>query len=215
MGIYIFNRQILEQVLEEDAANENSSHDFARDIIPLMLKRRCNIYAYKFKDEGKKEPKYWRDIGNLDAYYQANMDLVKIEPIFNLYDKDWPIRTYQEQSPPAKTVFSNLSGENPRAGLVLDSLISGGCIVSGGRVERSILSPHVRINSFSCVSDSIIMEGVDVGRYAKIRRAIIDKDVRIPQGAEIGYNLKRDSQRFVVSENGVVVVAKATIIDKK
>lgn len=214
MGIYIFNRQILEEVLEEDAADKNSSHDFARDVIPLMLKKGHHVCAYNFKDQDKEKSRYWRDIGSLDAYYEANMDLVSIEPTFNLYDKDWPIRTYQEQFPPVKTVFSNLGGAEPRAGLVLDSLISGGCIVSGGRVERSVLSPNVRINSFSVIWDSIIMEGVDIGRHAKIRHAIIDKDVRIPAGAEIGYNLEEDKEKFTISENGVVVVAKATVVKK-
>ncbi len=214
MGIYIFNRQVLEEILEEDAANKNSSHDFARDIIPLMLKKGRNIYAYDFKEQDKEKSRYWRDIGNLDAYYKANMELVDIEPIFNLYDKDWPIRTYQEQFPPAKTVFSSLGGAKPRAGLMLDCLTSSGCIVSGGRVERSILSPNVRINSFSVIWDSIIMEGVNIGRHAKIRHAIIDKDVRIPAGTEIGYDHEEDKKRFMVSENGVVVVAKATIVKK-
>ncbi len=212
MGIYIFNRQVLEEILEVDAANKNSSHDFARDIIPLMLKKGRNIYAYDFKEQDKEKSRYWRDIGNLDAYYKANMELVDIEPIFNLYDKDWPIRTYQEQFPPAKTVFSNLGGAKPRAGLMLDCLASSGCIVSGGRVERSILSPNVRINSFSVIWDSIIMEGVNIGRHAKIRHAIIDKDVHIPAGTEIGYNQEEDKKKFMVSENGVVVVAKATVV---
>jgi glucose-1-phosphate adenylyltransferase len=212
MGIYVFNHQILEQELEEDAKRNNSSHDFGKDIIPQMLKKNLKIAAYNFIDENKKEAKYWRDIGTIDAYYEANMDLVQIEPVFNLYDKDWPIRTtYQEQYPPAKTVFS---GEEvtARIGLVLDSIVSGGCIISGGRVQRSILSPNVRINSYSQVYDSILMEGVNVSRYAKIRRAIIDKDVDIPQGMVIGYDPKEDRKRFYVSESGIVVVAKGTEI---
>ncbi|MFH1856504.1 MAG: glucose-1-phosphate adenylyltransferase [Candidatus Omnitrophota bacterium] len=211
MGIYIFNVKVLLDFLEEDAANKESCHDFGKNAIPLMLNRGCNIYAYNFVEKNG-EPKYWRDIGNLDAYYEANMDLVNVEPVFNLYDKSWPIRTYHEQVPPAKTVFSMFEGDNPRAGLLLDSVISNGCIVSGGKVTRSILSPNVRINSFSSVTDSIIMENVNIGRYAKIRRAIIDKEVQIPAGAEIGYDLEEDRKKFVVTQNGIVVVAKATVI---
>ncbi|MDD5018934.1 MAG: glucose-1-phosphate adenylyltransferase [Candidatus Omnitrophica bacterium] len=210
MGIYLFKRNILEQELIEDARKE-TSHDFGKDIIPQMLKKKRRVFAYHFKDENKKEALYWRDIGTLDAYYEANMDLIEVTPIFNLYDKAWPIRTYQEQYPPAKTVFAG--EENPdRMGLVLDSLTSGGCIVSGGRVQRSILSPNVRVNSYSEVHDSILMEGVHVGRYAKIRRAIIDKDIIIPPRTVIGYDIQKDKKRFTVSENGVVVVAKGTEI---
>jgi glucose-1-phosphate adenylyltransferase len=210
MGIYCFNSASLKEEVAEDAAKK-TSHDFGKDIIPQMLKKKNRVFSYNFKDENKKESLYWRDIGTLDAYYEANMDLIQVSPIFNLYDKEWPIRTYQEQFSPAKTVFSG--DENPeRVGLILDSLISGGCIVSGGRVQRSILSPNVRINSYSEIYDSIIMDGVNVGRYAKIRRAIIDKDVSIPAGTVIGYNSKDDKKRFTVSEGGVVVVAKGTEI---
>ncbi len=210
MGIYLFNRSVLEEQLIEDAS-KNTSHDFGKDIIPQMLKKKLRLFAYNFKDENKKEALYWRDIGTLDAYYEANMDLIQVTPIFNLYDTEWPISTYQGQFPPAKTVFSG--DESPeRIGLVLDSLISSGCIVSGGRVQRSILSPNVRINSYCEVYDSLLMEGVNVGRYAKIRRAIIDKDVNIPPGTVIGYNQKDDRKRFTISENGVVVVAKGTEI---
>jgi glucose-1-phosphate adenylyltransferase len=211
MGIYFFKRQIIEQELQEDAKKHNSSHDFGKDIIPQMLKKGLKIAAYNFIDENRKEAKYWRDIGTIDAYYEANLDLVQVDPVFNLYDKEWSIRTLQEQFPPAKTVFS---GEEVtgRAGLVLDSVVSGGCIVSGGRVQRSILSPNVRVNSYSQVYDSILMEGVNVGRYAKIKRAIVDKDVDIPQGMVIGYDPEEDKKRFFVSESGIVVVAKGTEI---
>jgi glucose-1-phosphate adenylyltransferase len=208
MGIYLFNTASLEEELIEDAS-KNTTHDFGKDIIPQMLKKKKRIFAYNFKDENKKEALYWRDIGTLDAYYEANMDLIQVTPVFNLYDQEWPIRTYQGQFPPAKTVFAG--DENPeRIGLVLDSLVSGGCIVSGGRVQRSILSPNVRVNSYSEVYDSLLMEGVNVSRYAKIRKAIIDKDVLIPEGMVIGYNPKEDKKRFTVSDNGVVVVAKGT-----
>jgi glucose-1-phosphate adenylyltransferase len=211
MGIYVFKKPILEQELHEDAKKRNSTHDFGKDIIPQMLKKGLKIAAYNFIDENKKEAKYWRDIGTIDAYYEANMDLVQVNPVFNLYDKQWPIRTLQEQFPSAKTVFA---GEQVpgRIGLVLDSVISGGCIVSGGRVQRSILSPNVRINSYCEVYDSIIMEGVNVGRHAKIKRAIIDKDVIIPPGMVIGYDLEEDRKRFHVTESGIVVVAKGTEI---
>jgi glucose-1-phosphate adenylyltransferase len=211
MGIYVFKREILEQELLEDAKKNNSTHDFGRDIIPQMLKKGLKVAVYNFLDENKKEARYWRDIGTIDAYYEANMDLVEVDPVFNLYDKDWPIRTYQEQFPSAKTVFS---GEEVagRVGLVLDSIVSGGCIVSGGRVQRSILSPNVRINSYSQVYDAILLEGVNVGRFAKIKKAIIDKDVDIPQGVVIGYDLQEDKKKFYVSESGIVVVAKGTEI---
>jgi len=212
MGIYIFKRPIIEQELHEDARKRNSTHDFGKDIIPQMVKKGLKIAAYNFIDENKKEAKYWRDIGTIDAYYEANMDLVQVDPVFNLYDKDWPIRTIQEQFPSAKTVFSGeeITG---RVGLVLDSVVSNGCIVSGGRVQRSILSPNVRVNSYSQVYDSILMEGVNVGRYARIKRAIIDKDVDIPQGMVIGYDLEEDKKRFYVTESGIVVVAKGTEIE--
>lgn len=210
MGIYVFNRDTLEEEVVEDAS-KNTTHDFGKDIIPQMIKKKKRVFSYNFKDENKKEALYWRDIGTLDAYYEANMDLTQVSPIFNLYDKEWPIRTYQEQCPAAKTVFAG--DENPeRIGLVLDSIISGGCIISGGRVQRSILSPNVRVNSYSEIYDSILLDGVNVGRSSKIRRAIIDKDVFIPPGTVIGYNAKDDKKRFTISQNGIVVVAKGTRI---
>jgi glucose-1-phosphate adenylyltransferase len=210
MGIYVFRNPILEQELIEDAKNPKSNHDFGKDIIPQMLKKGMKIVAYNFRGQDNQEF-YWRDIGTIDAYYEANMDLIQVNPVFNLYDREWSLRTYQEQFPPVKTVHSG-EKEEGRVGLVLDSIVSEGCVVSGGRVQRSILSPNVRINSFSEVYDSILMEGVNVGRYAKIKRAIIDKDVSIPQGMVIGYDLKEDKKKFFVSESGIVVVAKGTEI---
>lgn len=211
MGIYVFEAAVIKEELSEDAHKNNSTHDFSKDIIPQMVKQGLKISVYNFKDENKKEAKYWRDIGTIDAYYEANMDLIQVEPVFNLYDKEWPVRTYQEQFPPAKTVFAG--DEFPgRIGLALDSLVSSGCVVSGGRVQRSILSPNVRINSYAEVYDSILMEGVNVARYAKIKRAIIDKDVNIPQGIVIGYDAKEDKKRFHLSDSGIVVVAKGTEI---
>jgi glucose-1-phosphate adenylyltransferase len=211
MGIYVFKHQVIEQELHDDAKRNHSSHDFGKDIIPHMLERGLKVVAYNFIDENKNQAQYWRDIGTIDAYYDANMDLVQADPTFNLYDKEWQIRTFQEQFPPMKTVHSGdvIAG---RVGLALDSLISGGCVISGGRVQRSILSPNVRVNSYSEVYDSILMEGVNVGRYAKIKKAIIDKDVNIPQGAVIGYDLEDDKKRFHLTESGIVVVAKGTAI---
>lgn len=211
MGIYIFKHSVIEEQLEEDAKKQGSTHDFGKDIIPLMLKKGMKVVAYNFIDENRKEAQYWRDIGTIDAYFEANMDLIQIEPTFNLYDKDWPIRTYQEQFPPAKTVFSG-EEEAERVGLLLNSIVSTGCVISGGKVMHSILSPNVRVNSYSLVQDSILMEGVNVGRHAKIKRAIIDKDVNIPQGMVIGFDVKEDKKRFFVTESGIVVVAKGTEI---
>lgn len=217
MGIYVFNREVLEEELTEDAS-KNTDHDFGRNIIPQMVKKGRKVCAFNFsslKSEGEcengRDANYWRDIGTIDGYYQANMDLLGPEPVFNLYDSNWPIRTYQEQFPPARTIHS---GEETagRVGLLLDSLVSSGCIISGGKVQGSILSPNVRINSFSELYDSILMEGVDVGRYAKIKRAIIDKEVSIPRGAVIGYDLAEDKKRFYVTDSGIVVVAKGTEI---
>lgn len=208
MGIYVFNKRLLEEVLSEDARDAKSSHDFAADIIPKMLGK-YKVCAYNFIDKERNAPRYWRDIGNLDAYYEANMDLVKVLPEFNLYDKRWLFRTYQEQYGPAKTVFAQEDAR--RIGMALNSLVSNGCIISGGKVQSSILFPNVRINSFSEVSDSILMEGVVIGRHAKVRRAIIDKYVKIPQKMEIGYDLKKDKKRFKVTEAGIVVIPKGTV----
>ncbi len=209
MGIYVFKRSVIEKVVSEDAKNKNSSHDFARDIVPLMLNK-YKVYAYNFIDKESNYPKYWRDVGSLDAYYEANMDLVEVLPHFNLYDKDWPFRTYQEQFGPSKTVFAQEDAN--RVGTALNSLVSNGCIISGGKVQSSILSSNVRINSFSEVTDSILMEGVDIGRYAKVKRAIIDKYVNVPQKMEIGFDLEKDRERFKVTESGIVVIPNAAIL---
>ena len=209
MGIYIFNREALEKILEKDAKNEKSSHDFAKDIIPVMIAS-SRVYAFNFKDKDSGQPMYWRDAGSIDAYFEANMDLVKVTPSFNIYDKEWPFRTYQEQYGPAKSVWDE--EDSNRIGMALNSIISNGCIISGGKVKSSVLSPDVRINSFSEVSDSILMEGVDIGRYAKIQRAIIDKYVKVPQKMEIGYNLKEDKKRFTVTESGIVVIPKGMVL---
>jgi len=211
MGIYVFQTHVIRQELHDNTKKSDTSHDFGKDIIPQMLKKGLKVCAHNYRDENKSEARYWRDIGTIDAYYEANMDLIQVDPIFNLYDQEWPIRTFQEQFPPAKAVFS---GEEVigRVGLTLDSLVSGGCIISGGRVQRSVLSPNVRIHSYAQVYDSILMEGVNVGRHAKIKRAIIDKDVTIPHGMIIGYDAEEDKKRFYLTESGIVVVAKGTEI---
>ena len=209
MGIYLFNTKTLLEYLKSDALHD-TAHDFGRNIIPQMMKT-TRVCAYNFKDENKKEAKYWRDVGTIDAYWEANMDLVSVDPLLNLYDKTWPIRTYQAQNPPAKFVFAQ-ENKGGRLGIALDSIVSHGSIVSGGRVQNSVLSPNVRVNSYSEVYDSILMENVDIGRHSRIRRAIIDKDVVIPAETEIGYNLERDRKRYHVTDSGIVVIAKGTEI---
>src|SRR5918992_6346510 len=201
MGIYIFKADVLVRALKDDATQPDSNHDFGKNIIPSLIGTH-KVFSYQFYDENKKAAKYWRDIGTLDAYYEANMDLCQVNPEFNLYDPEWPLRTYQPQAPPAKFVFA----EEGRKGEALDSLISPGCIVSGSRISGSILCPNVRVHSFCTIDQSILMPGVRVGRHAQIRRAIIDRDVIIPRGARIGYDPEEDRKRHTVSEGGVVVV---------
>ncbi len=205
MGIYLFNTQVLVKRVIEDTKRD-TVHDFGKNIIPSMINK-DRVFAFIFRDKNNKAVKYWRDIGTIDAYWETNMDLVQVDPIFNLYDKNWPIRTYHEQLSPAKTVFSELF-PGGRCGTVLDSLVSNGCIISGARVERSILSPNVRIDNYSEVIDSILMAGVRIGKNVKIRKAIIDKSVIVPDGKHIGYNLEADAKQFVISEKGVVVAHK-------
>jgi glucose-1-phosphate adenylyltransferase len=201
MGIYIFDMDVLVPALEDDA-RRSTTHDFGKDIIPSLISQ-VPVYAYRFYDENKKAAKYWRDIGTLDAYYEANMDLCRVNPEFNLYDPEWPLRTYQVQAPPAKFVFAD---EGRRCGQALDSVISAGCIVSGSRIAGSVLCPNVRVHSFCEIEQSILMPGVRVGRHARIRRAIIDRDVFVPRGARIGYDLAEDRKRYTVTESGIVVV---------
>ncbi len=201
MGIYVFNMDVLKRALDLDAADPDSHHDFGKDILPALIAS-GNVFAYAFYDENKKGAKYWRDIGTLDAYYEANMDLCRVNPEFNLYDPAWPMRTHQPQAPPAKFVFA----DEGRMGAALDSVISPGCIVSGSRVQGSILCPNVRVHSFASVENSILMPGVQVGRHARIRNAIIDRDVLVPRGAVIGYDEAADRARHTVTERGIVVV---------
>ncbi len=212
MGIYLFNTKTLLEYLISDALRD-TAHDFGKNVIPQMM-RNARVCAYNFKDENKKEAKYWRDVGTIDAYWEANKDLVSVDPLLNLYDKAWPIRTYQAQNPPAKFVFAQ-EKKGGRLGIALDSIVAHGCIVSGGRVQNSVLSPNVRVNSYSEVHDSILMENVDIGRHCRIRRAIIDKDVVIPPETEIGYNREEDKKRYHVTPSGIVVIAKGTEVSAK
>ncbi len=212
MGIYVFTARLMYELLCQDATRADSDHDFGKNIIPAMLETH-KVYAFRFRDKNRKADAYWRDVGTLDAYYQANMDLVEIDPVLNLYDAEWPIRTFQPQLPPPKFVFGD---EGPRGmvrrGEALDSMVCQGCIISGGHVRRSILSPKVRVNSYALVENSILFEGVDVGRHSRIRRAIIDKDVKIPPQTTIGYDPEHDRQRgFQITEQGVAVIAKAEL----
>ena len=202
MGIYVFDTELLVRRLIEDARSD-SSHDFGKDIIPTMIGK-DQVFAFDFRQGDCGGTGYWRDVGTIDAYYEANMDLIAITPQLNLYDPQWPILTYQLPSPPAKTVWI----EEGRVGTALNSIISNGCIISGGNVKRSILSPRVTIHSFAEVEDSILLEGGDVGRNARIKRTIIDKEVQIPPETEIGYDLDEDAKRFTVTASGIVVVPK-------
>jgi glucose-1-phosphate adenylyltransferase len=212
MGIYVFTARPMYELLCQDATRPGSDHDFGKNIIPTIVDSQ-KVFAHRFRDKNRKAIPYWRDVGTLDAYYQANMDLIEIDPVLNLYDREWPIRTNQPQLPPPKFVFCD-EGPRDRArrGEAHDSMVSPGSILSGGHVFRSILSPNVRVNSYAMVENSILFEGVDVGRHCRIRRAILDKDVKVPPHSTIGYDLEHDRRRgFTVTENGVVVIAKAEL----
>jgi len=213
MGIYVFNARFLFEQLCLDATYPNSSHDFGRDLIPSIIDRH-KVYAFPFRDENKKGDgdAYWRDVGTLDAYYEANMDLVEVNPVLNMYDERWPIRSDQPNLPPPKFVFGGQHDED-RCGHAMDSIVSAGCIISGGVVRHSILSEKVRVNSYAHVDDSILFQGVDIGRHAKVRRAIIDKGVQIPAGVEIGYDEEMDRARGLnITESGLVVIGKGELV---
>jgi glucose-1-phosphate adenylyltransferase len=210
MGNYLFKTESLVREIVRDAAEEGSAHDFGKSIITNMFNR-SRVFVYDFAQnridgQEEKERGYWRDVGNIDVYYQANMDLVEVDPTFNLYNDRWPIYTAPQTLPPAKFVFADYG--NKRVGHSTDSLISEGCIISGGHVHRSVLSSRVRVNSFSEVSDCLLFENVQIGRRCRIRRAIIDKNVEIPAGTTIGYDLEEDKRRFHVTPGGVVVIPK-------
>jgi glucose-1-phosphate adenylyltransferase len=211
MGIYVFDTSTLVKAVVTDAKRE-TAHDFGHNIIPTLVAEGKAVFAYNFLDEKQKVEAYWRDIGDLDSYHEANMDLCDVDPVFNLYDQSWPMRTYLDPYPPAKTIFAD-EKKGGRRGQALDSLVSPGVIISGGTVRHSILSPMVRINSYAQVEDSILFHRVDVGRHCHIRRAIIDKDVKIPAKTEIGYDLEKDKRYFTVSPGGVVVIPKGHRFD--
>lgn len=214
MGVYVFTTDVMYEQLCEDAVRRESKHDFGKNILPGMI-HDYRVLAFPFQDENRKASAYWRDVGTLDSYFAANMDLIQVDPVLNLYDVNWPIRTNHLQDPPAKFVFNEHgNGYHIRRGEAFDSIVCPGCIVSGGHVHRSILSRRVRINSFSLIEDSILFENVNVGRYCRIRRAIIDKDVVIPPGTEIGYDLHADRERGLnVTDSGIVILAKAEAIN--
>jgi glucose-1-phosphate adenylyltransferase len=204
MGIYVFNTRFLYEQLSRDADDPNSSHDFGHDIIPYLVKR-YRVYAHRFEDScvgmgGKMA--YWRDVGTVDAYWEANMELTKVLPDLNLYDKTWPIWTHQEQLPPAKFVFD----DEERRGIAVDSMVSGGCIISGARIERSLLFSDVRVNSYSEISDSVILPSVEIGRYVRLNKVVVDKRCAIPDGLEVGFNPVEDAKRFYVTDNGVTLI---------
>lgn len=208
MGNYLFNASTLIELLEQDAKNDKSSHDFGRDILPALVGRK-QLYAYDFRyqylpGEPEDQVPYWRDVGTLDAYYEANMDLRAVSPQLNLYNPHWPIRTVATTLPPAKFTFN----EEGRRGTASNSLVSVGCIVSGGTVFDSILGRNVFVHSFSQVEASVIMDNCHIRRHARVRRAIIDKNVQVPEGESIGWDLERDKKRFTVTENGIVVVPR-------
>jgi glucose-1-phosphate adenylyltransferase len=214
MGNYIFNTRLLVQQLLHDAEGKTGTqHDFGRNILPDMVGKRA-LYAYDFmRNEipgmDERERGYWRDVGTIQQYYMANMDLIQVVPVFNLYNPRWPLHTWMRSLPPAKFVFNEEShGGVRRVGFATDSLISEGCIISGGYIDRSVLGPRVRVNSYAEVRSSILHEGVDIGRHCRIQRAIIDKNVRIPAGTEIGYDPEADGRRFQVSD-GIVVIPKS------
>ena len=203
MGVYIFNTQLMIPVLLADSEDPKSSHDFGKDILPRIISKH-RVFAHNFVDENSQESLYWRDVGTIDAYYEANMDLVSVSPIFNLYDKKWPLRTWQQQYPPAKFVFA----DEDRMGTAVDSIVASGSILSGGRVKRCVIGYDVRVNSFCDVQDSIIYNHVNIGRHSKIRRAIIDRHVSLPEHTEIGYDADADRRRFHVPPSGIVVVVR-------
>ncbi len=210
MGIYVFKAGFLFNELDRDATEAGSSRDFGKNVIPSIIDTRL-VRAHAFADNNGKA-RYWRDVGTLDAYYEANMDLISVDPQLNLYNRAWPIRTYNGPNPPAKFVFDQFESDPPRIGRAMDSIVCSGTIVSGGTVSNSILSPLVRVSSYATVENSILFEGVEVGRHAKIRNAIIDKHVVVPEGAEIGFDAEQDrANGYQVTESGLVTLAKSVM----
>ncbi len=201
MGIYVFNKGFLFEQLIKDADTPGSSHDFGKDIIPEIIAN-YRIMAYPFRDPETGKQAYWRDVGTVDAFWQANLELIGVTPELNLYDKKWPIWTYQEQLPPAKFIFD----DDDRRGMAVDTMVAGGCIVSGSKVSNSLLFSNVRVNSYSLVQDSVVLPDVDIGRHCRITKTVIDRGCVIPEGSIIGEDLERDAKRFHVTPNGVVLV---------
>ncbi len=205
MGIYVFNTKFLCEQLIRDADDPHSTHDFGKDIIPHLMLAGYRVFAQSFEDSCVRDEggtSYWRDVGTIDSYWEGNMELTKVVPDLNMYDREWPIWTYQEQLPPAKFVFD----EDERRGMAVDSLVSGGCIISGASVARSLLYSNVKVHSYSTVEDSVLLPNVEVGRNVKIRRAVVDKNCVIPDGLVVGYDHAADAQRFHVSANGITLV---------
>jgi glucose-1-phosphate adenylyltransferase len=206
MGIYVFNPRLLERLLRADAEDPSSVHDFGKNIIPDAIDK-LRVFAYPFEDVRTKAQNYWRDVGTVDAYYEANLELVRVSPELNIYDEQWPIWTYQEQLPPAKFVFDD---EN-RRGAAIDSMVSGGCIISGSRVANSLLFSNVRVQDYSSIDSAVILPRVRVGERCVIRRAIIDEGTLVPDGMQIGVDPAADAERFYVTEGGVALVTAAML----
>jgi glucose-1-phosphate adenylyltransferase len=205
MGIYVFNAKFLYEQLNRDATDPKSSHDFGKDIIPYLVKR-YRVFAHRFSDscvnvEGNQVP-YWRDVGTIDSYWEANMELCRVTPDLNMYDREWPIWTYQEQLPPAKFVFD----DDTRRGMAVDSLVSGGCIISGASIRRSLLFSNVRVGSYAVLEDSVVLPDVHIGTRARLRKVVIDKRTKIPDGLEVGFDQEKDEKRFHVTESGVTLI---------
>jgi glucose-1-phosphate adenylyltransferase len=206
MGIYVFNPRLLERLLRADAEDPNSAHDFGKNIIPDAIEN-LRVFAYPFEDVRTKAQNYWRDVGTVDAYYEANMELVRVSPELNIYDEQWPIWTYQEQLPPAKFVFD----DDGRRGAAIDSMVSGGCIISGSRVANSLLFSQVRVHDYSTIDWTVVLPRVRVGEHCVIRRAILDSGCIIPDGMHIGVDPAADAERFYVTEGGVTLVTPAML----
>jgi glucose-1-phosphate adenylyltransferase len=203
MGIYVFNTAFLYQQLIKNAESPDSSHDFSKDILPSLLEP-YRVVAYPFRDVQTKSQSYWRDVGTVDAFWEANMEMVGVDPELNLYDRNWPIWTYQDQAPPAKFVFD----DDGRRGMAVDSMIADGCIVSGGYVNHSLLFPQVQVHSYVHLRDAVVLPEVDIGRYCRLRKVIIDRGCVIPPGTVIGEDAEEDAQHFYRTERGVVLVTR-------